>query len=91
MHDPGAAHGGGSCQISLSYDMGKHWVVVQSWEGNCPRVRKGQEGQKTNQYDINQDYSFRVPDNFPSSDRVIVSWYGNAIPSTSSADRIGHG
>jgi len=78
MHDPiGAVHGGGSCQVSFSYDEGSNWVVVQSWEGNCPRVRKGQEGQATNTYDVSQDYSFRVPENFPSSDKVIVSWYAH--------------
>ncbi|KAF2008344.1 lytic polysaccharide monooxygenase, partial [Aaosphaeria arxii CBS 175.79] len=69
-----AAHGGGSCQISLSYDSGHTWAVIQSWEGNCPRVRKGQEGEITNTYDANQDYTFRVPEGLPSSERVIAAW-----------------
>jgi hypothetical protein len=75
MHDPaGAAHGGGSCQISFSYDAGVSWAVVQSWEGNCPRVRKGQEGGPTNTYDVSQDYEFRIPNDLPSSNEVIVAW-----------------
>jgi hypothetical protein len=74
MHDPGAAHSGGSCQISFSYDNGNSWVVVQSWEGNCVRVRKGYEGQLTNSYDIDQDYSFHIPESFPSADKVIIGW-----------------
>ena len=75
MFDPGAAHGGGSCQISLSYDEGQSWAVLQSWEGNCPRVRIGREGQETNVYDVNQNYTFPVPHNLPSCDNVIAAWY----------------
>ena len=71
----GAAHSGGSCQISFSYDQGITWVVVQNFEGNCPRVRKGEEGTVTNHYDINQDYHFVVPKDFPSGDSVIVAWW----------------
>ncbi|KAI9637578.1 uncharacterized protein MKK02DRAFT_32393 [Dioszegia hungarica] len=32
---PGAVHGGGSCQLSLSYDMGKTWNVIFSYIGGC--------------------------------------------------------
>lgn len=70
----GAAHSGGSCQISFSYDKGKTWVVVQSFEGDCPRVRNDVKGTVTNFYDTNQDYTFKIPDSFPSADRVIVAW-----------------
>ncbi|OWT38197.1 hypothetical protein C362_04064 [Cryptococcus neoformans Bt1] len=31
-----ATHGGGSCQISMSYDNGTTWSVIQSWMGGCP-------------------------------------------------------
>ncbi|KAK3064937.1 hypothetical protein LTS18_001901, partial [Coniosporium uncinatum] len=31
-------------------------------------------GQVTNFYDVNQDYTFTVPADFPSGDRVIVAW-----------------
>ncbi|OAL56154.1 hypothetical protein IQ07DRAFT_660626 [Pyrenochaeta sp. DS3sAY3a] len=74
MHDPGAAHSGGSCQVSFSYDDGNTWVVIQSWEGNCVRVRQGQEGQVTNSYDTNQNYTFYIPASLPSGDKVIVAW-----------------
>ncbi|KAK3065025.1 hypothetical protein LTS18_013210 [Coniosporium uncinatum] len=70
----GAAHSGGSCQISFSYDKGRSWVVVQNYEGDCPRVRSDLKGQVTNFYDLNQDYTFTVPADFPSGDRVIVAW-----------------
>ena len=68
----GAAHSGGSCQISLSYDKGQTWVVVQSWQGNCPRVSV--PGTISNHYDLNQNYTFNIPSSFPSGDRVIVAW-----------------
>lgn len=74
MLSPGAAHSGGSCQISFSYDGGNTWIVIQSWEGNCVRVRRGQEGSITNDYDVNQDYTFVIPKDLPSADRVIVAW-----------------
>jgi hypothetical protein len=74
MHDPGAAHSGGSCQASFSYDNGETWIVVQSWEGNCVRVRKGQEGKLTNSYDIDQSYSFDIPAFLPGADIVIFAW-----------------
>jgi hypothetical protein len=74
MHDPGAAHSGGSCQASLSYDGGETWIVVQSWEGNCLRVRKGQEGQLTNSYDADQSYSFDLPGSLPGADTAIFAW-----------------
>ncbi|KAJ6280866.1 hypothetical protein J3E71DRAFT_360386 [Bipolaris maydis] len=74
MHDPGAAHSGGSCQVSFSYDNGETWIVVQSWEGNCLRVRKGQEGQITNSYDTDQSYSFIIPTSLPGADMVIFAW-----------------
>ncbi|KAL1964506.1 hypothetical protein VTN77DRAFT_6932 [Rasamsonia byssochlamydoides] len=31
-----ATHGGGSCQLSLSYDNGATFHVIQSMEGGCP-------------------------------------------------------
>lgn len=68
----GAAHSGGSCQISFSYDKGQTWVVVQSWQGNCPRVSV--PGTIDNHYDLNQNYTFNIPSSFPSGDRVIVAW-----------------
>lgn len=31
-----AAHSGGSCQASISFDTGETFKVVQSFEGGCP-------------------------------------------------------
>ena len=31
-----ATHGGGSCQMSMSYDLGKTWSVIESYMGGCP-------------------------------------------------------
>jgi hypothetical protein len=72
MHSPGAAHSGGSCQVAFSYDKGETWVVVYTWEGNCPRVVA--PGTITNIYDVNQDYTFTIPGNFPTGHRVIFAW-----------------
>jgi hypothetical protein len=38
MNKVGVGHSGGLCQVAFSYDKGKTWVIVYSWEGNCPRV-----------------------------------------------------
>ncbi|KAG9228060.1 hypothetical protein BJ875DRAFT_390203, partial [Amylocarpus encephaloides] len=55
-----------------SYDKGETWVVVHTWEGNCPRVAA--PGRVTNVYDVNQDYTFTIPKKFPTGHRVIFAW-----------------
>jgi len=72
MHSPGAAHSGGSCQVALSYDKGRTWVVVQTWEGDCPRTQT--PGTITNFYDMDQNYTFSIPKDFPTGHRVIFAW-----------------
>jgi len=79
MHNPGASHSGGSCQVAFSYDKGETWVVVHTWEGNCPRVEN--PGTITNVYDVNQDYTFLIPESFPTGNRVIFAWYVVWFPS----------
>lgn len=56
----GAAHGGGSCQASLSFDKGKSFKVIHSYIGNCPL-----QGESS--------YSFTLPSDTPSGD-VIFAW-----------------
>lgn len=57
----GATHGGGSCQISLSYDKGKTFTVIQSIIGECPMSDGDQ-------------FDFTVPKDAPDGDDVILSW-----------------
>ena len=53
-----ATHNGGSCQVSLSYDKGKTFRVIQSYIGNCPLVNT---------------WKFTLPNDTPSGD-VLWSW-----------------
>tara|TARA_R110002060_G_scaffold60462_4_gene70108 strand:+ start:2737 stop:3030 length:294 start_codon:yes stop_codon:yes gene_type:complete len=36
-----AFHNGGSCQAALSYDEGKTWKVIHSYQGACPTSTGG--------------------------------------------------
>jgi LysM repeat protein len=56
----GAAHDGGSCQLSISYDEGKTFRVIKSIEGNCP-------AQGTS------NFGFTVPAEAKSG-KVIFAW-----------------
>jgi len=65
-----AAHNGGSCQVSLSYDQGKTWKVIKSFIGNCVRSAGG------NVFDKNQDYSFTIPADAKSGDAIWAwTWF----------------
>ncbi|EED13456.1 extracellular protein, putative [Talaromyces stipitatus ATCC 10500] len=56
-----ATHGGGSCQLSLSYDTGKTFTVIQSMEGGCP---------------LTSNYSFTIPSDAPSGQALFAwSWF----------------
>ncbi|KAI9474932.1 hypothetical protein LPJ78_003947 [Coemansia sp. RSA 989] len=71
----GAAHGGGHCQFSLSYDGGKTFVVVHEVLGHCFFSGKstGNTAQVT-------EYTFKLPAEVPNSDKVIAAWsWVNAI------------
>ena len=60
----GAAHGGGSCQASLSYDGGATFTVIESIIGGCP---------------LTSNYDFTVPADAPTG-TAIFSWtWQNAI------------
>ncbi len=72
MNKVGAGHSGGSCQVAFSYDKGQTWVVVHSWEGNCPRVAT--PGDVTNVYSLDQNYTFTIPEDFPTGQKVIFAW-----------------
>jgi LysM repeat protein len=65
-----AAHNGGSCQVSLSYDQGKTWKVIKSFIGNCVRSAGG------NVFDANQEYSFTIPAEAKSGDALWAwTWF----------------
>jgi hypothetical protein len=52
-----ATHGGGSCQISLSYDNGATFKVIESIMGGCPLV---------------STYAFTVPSFAPAGDALLA-------------------
>lgn len=59
-----ATHGGGSCQLSLSYDTGKTFTVIKSIEGGCP---------------LTSNYTFTVPSDAPSGDALFAWTWFNKI------------
>ena len=58
--DGSATHNGGSCQLSLSYDGGKNWVVIYSIVGGCPSDT--------------ETYTVPVPSDVPGTDRALLAW-----------------
>lgn len=55
----GAAHNGGSCQFSLSYDKGASWGAIHSVVGGCP---------------LQSSYTFTVPAEVPAGKDVLFAW-----------------
>jgi hypothetical protein len=56
-----ATHGGGSCQLSLSYDNGQTFKVIQSMEGGCPLVSR---------------YNFKIPSDVANGQALFAwTWY----------------
>ncbi|OLY79572.1 hypothetical protein AYI68_g6354 [Smittium mucronatum] len=71
----GAAHGGGHCQFSLSYDNGNSFVVVHEELSYC--FFSGPSD--TNDATVLK-YDFVLPSSVPASDNVIFAWsWVNAI------------
>jgi len=65
-----AAHNGGSCQVSLSFDQGKTWKVIKSFIGNCVRSAGG------NVFDANQVYDFTIPAEAKAGDALWAwTWF----------------
>jgi hypothetical protein len=78
-----ATHGGGSCQISITYDKAptKNSVfkVIHSIEGGCPiKGVAGNNGANANAVDPST-YSFKIPDNLPTGDAVLAWTWFNKI------------
>ncbi|KAK7967724.1 uncharacterized protein PG986_002001 [Apiospora aurea] len=75
-----AVHGGGSCQISISYDTNPTpesvWKVIHSIEGGCPARNLNDNRSPANAAAIDPDtYDYTIPDNIPAGKATIsVSW-----------------
>lgn len=54
-----ATHGGGSCQLALSYDNGATFKVIESMIGGCPLVSA---------------YDFTIPSFAPSASDALLAW-----------------
>lgn len=59
-----ATHEGGSCQLSLTYDRGKTFKVIESMLGTCPIPKK---------------YNFTVPSDAPSGQALLAWTWFNKI------------
>lgn len=59
-----ATHGGGSCQISLSYDNGATFRVIKSMIGGCP---------------LKSTYDFTIPSYAPAGDALLAWSWQNEI------------
>ncbi|KAL5596524.1 hypothetical protein BROUX41_006749 [Berkeleyomyces rouxiae] len=62
----GANHGGGSCQLSLSYDNGKTFTVIHSYIGNCPTSGTS-------------SYDFNVPSDAAAGEAIFAWTWFNEI------------
>lgn len=59
--DGSATHSGGSCQISLTYDRGKTFKVIESMLGDCP---------------IAKNYTFQIPSDAPTGEALLAwTWF----------------
>jgi hypothetical protein len=75
-----ATHGGGSCQVSITYDAAPNknsvWKVIHSIEGGCPiKNVAGNNGNDASA--VNPDtYSFTVPTTLPTGSAVLAwTWF----------------
>lgn len=59
-----ASHGGGSCQLSLSYDKGASFTVIESYIGNCPLAGK---------------YDFTIPTDTQAGEAIFAWTWHNRI------------
>jgi hypothetical protein len=59
-----AIHGGGSCQLSLSYDQGQTFRVIKSMIGACPEA---------------SSYNFTIPSYAPSGEAIFAWSWQNKI------------
>jgi hypothetical protein len=66
-----AVHGGGSCQVSLSYDKGATFKVMKTWLGECPIAA---EGNLPAEQDMGLE--FTVPADAPAGEALFAwTWF----------------
>jgi hypothetical protein len=78
-----ATHGGGSCQISITYDKeptkSSVFKVIHSIEGGCPiQGVAGNNGDNANAVDPST-YSFKIPSTLPTGDATLAWTWFNKI------------
>lgn len=78
-----AVHGGGSCQVSITYDTAPTknsvWKVIHSIEGGCPaKNTPGNLGNDPN-LKVPFDYSFPLPSDIPTGNATIAWTWLNKI------------
>lgn len=75
-----AVHGGGSCQVSITYDAqpdkNSVWKVIKSIEGGCPaQDTEGNLGDNANA-EVPYKYSFDIPEDIPAGNGTIAwTWF----------------
>lgn len=79
----GATHGGGSCQISITYDenptASSTFKVIHSIEGGCPvKNNNGNIGDSASSPDPDT-YSFPIPSNLPTGNATLAWTWFNKI------------
>ncbi|KAI9707726.1 MAG: hypothetical protein M1836_000688 [Candelina mexicana] len=77
----GATHGGGSCQLSITYDKAptktSKFKVIHSIEGGCPASAPGNAGSEATA--TNAPFPFTVPKDLPTGDAVFAWTWFNKI------------
>ncbi|KUJ06746.1 uncharacterized protein LY89DRAFT_536991, partial [Mollisia scopiformis] len=78
-----ATHGGGSCQVSITYDQApttsSTWKVIHSIEGGCPiKGVAGNNGDSASAVDPDT-YSFTIPTSLPTGTATLAWTWFNKI------------
>lgn len=78
-----AVHGGGSCQVSITYDAqpdkNSVWKVIHSIEGGCPMIgAAGNNGDSASQ-PAPDTYHFTIPTGLPTGNAVLAWTWFNKI------------
>jgi len=86
-----AVHGGGSCQISITYEtdpaalkIASNWKVIHSFVGGCPTNALGNldtadacNGSNSPNC-VNQDFTFDIPKEVKNGDAILAwTWFNN--------------